>query len=378
MKLTKRKYISLAIKFQRLNRARITSDFQLQTNLFLLQTNALPCHKAWHEVCGSPPVLNKLPLSAAVIESAKPLTSQILSKSDIVSDAFWQIDVKERATLPVKLGISGILPEPNPRKLDSPTTKPPHLARIPTRRAQSPTARHVEKVLFVTTSPETRKCDISHSDSISRDQHSQISVHSTQTRDHDATEKHTDSEPLRDPAQRVKFTAHNEIVPSQVHVPQGRNSSLVRIQAFADARESSQETQQIVAPVEAPVRAHILPTLPKLLFSIRRMINKNRPLSIQSLKDLAARCLHARQKGRETYHQSLWTFERMNEPAPLNKEYFAAFFDGQLVEGIRLVLVYGEAMKGKSYQKVCIYGCLRDNSHRWLSNPKCVSLMFFN
>lgn len=318
-------------------------------------------------------VLNKRPLSAAVIESAEQLTSQILPKSDIVSDASWQIGDKERPTLPAKLGASRILLFLS-KSLLIPSF--PHLSRIPTRRHQSPIARLVDKALFVTAAPEARKNDFSHSDSISWDQRSQISARSTQMRDHDATEKYTDSEPLRDPAQRLRFTSHNETVPSQVHVPQGGNSSVVGFHVFAGHRESSQETQQIVAPVGAPVLEHIPPTLPELPFNIPRTIDKSRPLSIQSPEDLARRYLDARQKGRKTYHKSLWTFEPMTGSAPPDKEYFSTYFDGQLVEGIRLV--HGEAMKEKSNQKVCIFGCLHDDSHRWLSNSKCVSMLFFN
>ena len=171
----------------------------------------------------------------------------------------------------------------------------------------------------------------------------------------------------------VRSVAPNEIVRSQVHVFAGGNSTSVEFQAPRGLSESNQEPQQgAEAPVPEPTPR---PALADLLY-IARANDTSRPLSVQSRKDLAGRCLHARQKGRQAFHKDLWTIEPTNEPAPPGKDYFAAFFDGQLVEGIRLVLVHGEAMEGGPSEKVCVYGCLLNGSHRLLSNVKYVNPPF--
>lgn len=160
--------------------------------------------------------------------------------------------------------------------------------------------------------------------------------------------------------------AHTEMAPSQAYaVAKGSG----QLHASARQAESREQLQEIVVHVAGPAPELILP---ELLFFIPRPMDRTHPLAVQSLKDFTARCLHARQEGRHTYHMNLWTIMPSREPAPQGKEYYLAYFDGQLVEGLRLVLVHDETMDGDASYKICVYGCLSRGTHRWIGNSRYV------
>jgi hypothetical protein len=108
-----------------------------------------------------------------------------------------------------------------------------------------------------------------------------------------------------------------------------------------------------------------------LPFQLPRSANKTIPLSVQSLKDLTGRLLCARHCGRANDWHHLWHISSHQKVSPAGIRYYQVFFDGQLVLGIRLILLEGEFDPSL---KLCAYGCSRDGTVQWITSSRLVFL----
>jgi hypothetical protein len=86
-----------------------------------------------------------------------------------------------------------------------------------------------------------------------------------------------------------------------------------------------------------------------------------------SLKDLTARLLLARQRALVSDYHRLWTI-KLIQTLQSGQKLYHAYFDGQLIEGIRLIQLDLTGTEENPRKKLCAYGCVRRNVHQWLSN----------
>jgi len=99
------------------------------------------------------------------------------------------------------------------------------------------------------------------------------------------------------------------------------------------------------------------------------------PLKIQTLKDLTARLLLARQRGRSTDYSGLWSIQVADDVRSdgVVGGSFNATFDGQIVAGLRLIQLMQEDLKDEdpgTMNKLCAFGCMKNGKRRHLSNTR--------
>lgn len=134
----------------------------------------------------------------------------------------------------------------------------------------------------------------------------------------------------------------------------------------SDAEETSPATNHSEPAVRLGDEG-FLSVSANLPFGLSRVINRNVPLRAQSLKDLTAKLLCARQRGRVTDWTRMWEIHlqpHLMEETP----FYYASFDGQIQDGLRLVpLDIGDESSPISY-KTCAYGCTKNGIYRWICN----------
>ena len=96
---------------------------------------------------------------------------------------------------------------------------------------------------------------------------------------------------------------------------------------------------------------------------------RNVPLHGQSLKDLTAWFLLARQRARTTDFQKLWKLHPLTTGADEipGQSSFTASFNSQTIPGLRLILL-GWLPTNKMGRKLCAFGCAKLGDHQWISN----------
>lgn len=111
-----------------------------------------------------------------------------------------------------------------------------------------------------------------------------------------------------------------------------------------------------------------------LPFNLTRPVRNDVPLTMQSLKDLTGQLLLGRQRARSTDFRQLWTISPLSDgisDAILGRKYFSASFAGQLIAGIRLILIESET-SARGNRKLCAFGCVKNGTHQWISNTTYV------
>jgi hypothetical protein len=99
-------------------------------------------------------------------------------------------------------------------------------------------------------------------------------------------------------------------------------------------------------------------------FHLAEPLNK-----VKNLRDLIAKLMLGRQKGRITRFCELWQKEPLEQLTPDAKpgyQYFRVSFVGIMFQGIRLVCVPPEKAEGG--KKMCVLGCEKNGNHCWISN----------
>lgn len=134
------------------------------------------------------------------------------------------------------------------------------------------------------------------------------------------------------------------------------------------AQDSSDPVVAILPPIiSSTPHSSVLP------FQLQRSADKSIPLSVQSLKDLTGRLLCAHQRGRANDWHHLWRILPYQEKSPAGtRSYYRAFYDDQLVSGLRLILLNGEFNSGL---KLCAYGCERNGKVQWITSSRLVLLI---
>lgn len=129
-----------------------------------------------------------------------------------------------------------------------------------------------------------------------------------------------------------------------------------------DLSSSAQSAQSITSPKQ------IETTVTRLLFGLKPGSYQSFTLRSISLKDLTARLLHARQRGRLTNLSPLWTISPIPQPSDIPPEYsvYSVSFQNECVDRMRMILIPEEDQDTE--RKHCVYGCKAGGKHLWLSN----------
>ena len=166
------------------------------------------------------------------------------------------------------------------------------------------------------------------------------------------------------------FRAHPETLEDEDHSPQFPSPSLSSLhgssvepaQGVSRGEETGARTDDLVADAEAEagLSSAILP------FGLIRKANRAVPLQMQSLMELTAKLLCARQNARATDWSKLWAIYPQDSLEDVT--FYYASFDDQVQAGLRLALLNIGGENSSPWNKMCAYGCSKRGIHRWISN----------
>lgn len=132
-------------------------------------------------------------------------------------------------------------------------------------------------------------------------------------------------------------------------------------EVFCEEESGALTDDSVADPqAEAGLSSVILP------FGLTRRANRAVPLQTQSLMELTAKLLCARQNARATDWSKLWSIHLQDALEGVTSYY--ASFDDQVQAGLRLVLLTLGDENSSPWNKMCAYGCSKGGIHRWLSN----------
>ena len=146
-------------------------------------------------------------------------------------------------------------------------------------------------------------------------------------------------------------------------------SSVESTEGASQGEETGAITDDSVDDSESEVGG-ILPIGMRLPFDLSPTRNRAVALQIQSLLELTAKLLCARQNARATDWSKLWAIHPEDTLDDIISYY--ASFDGQVQAGLRLVLLNIRGENSSPSYKMCAYGCSKGGIHRWICNTMYV------
>ena len=158
---------------------------------------------------------------------------------------------------------------------------------------------------------------------------------------------------------RVEAIEDEDQAPQSPPLTSFHQSSAETIEAVAQGDETGAITDDSATDLWLEV-------LVRLPFDLAPTRNREVPLQIQSLMELTAKLLCARQNARATDWSKLWAIHRENTLGDVISYHTS--FDGQIQAGLRLVLLILQGETSSPSYKMCVYGCSKDGVHRWISN----------
>jgi len=175
----------------------------------------------------------------------------------------------------------------------------------------------------------------------------------------------TESGPANNTSSPSSQTYRVEAIEDEDQAPQSPPLSSFH-QSSAETTEGVAQGDETGAITDDSLTDLWLETLVRLPFDLSRTTNREVPLQIQSLMELTAKLLCARQNARATDWSKLWAIHREDTPGDVIS--YNASFDGQVQAGLRLVLLLLQGENSSPSYKLCAYGCSKGGVHRWISN----------